>query len=62
MIVQQTIPFFVRFKDPKMCGLTFKISTDYPVFAVDVIDGENGEKETSFLLSDSTGTFLWVKY
>ena len=61
MIAQQTTAFFVRFRDKATTGLLFKIEQDYPVFAVDVVDGDNGEKETSFLLADSSGAFQWVK-
>jgi len=60
MSTQLTLTLFVRFKNNIQIPPGFKISLDYPVFAIDITDNEEGETITSFLLANSTNEFHWI--
>ena len=51
---------FDRNKKPEEIPESFQLSRTYPVFAIDVVDLDDGQKETSFLLSGNDYKFRWV--
>lgn len=58
-MTQQVIPLFVIFKTKAPEG--FKMNFSYPVYAIDIIDLEEGQSvQTNFLLSGHDGQFTWV--
>jgi hypothetical protein len=63
-MVQQVIPLFVVFRADTLSFNKlpegFKINFAYPVYAIDVVEFDEGDPQTNFLLSSHDGKFKWV--
>lgn len=61
-MVQMTISPFVNVINKEVAAefdlVVDKI--DYPVFGIDVVDGEDGNSDTLFLIANQKGEFIWI--